>query len=179
MTRRSLVLVKGELQMKYSMLFGCLTAAFTVTAAAADDAGSIKTVFVIALETTTGRSRPARLPPNFPEPQRPVHQQPGERNGHCHGQGRQVNISRQTAYATNYLNVISVPDGNGPHVHPCEPNYLWAEAGSNFLVSNDADPYGPNGSATNQVNDQDGVLHLTTLLTVAGRTWRSYRKTST
>jgi hypothetical protein len=35
--------------MKYAMLFGCLTAAFTVTAAAAAD-GQIKTVFVIALE---------------------------------------------------------------------------------------------------------------------------------
>ena len=36
--------------MKYPMIFGCLTAAFALTAAAADDGRSIKTVFVIALE---------------------------------------------------------------------------------------------------------------------------------
>ena len=40
--------------MKFAMLFGCLTAAFAVTAAAADGLGdnprSIKTVFVIAME---------------------------------------------------------------------------------------------------------------------------------
>ncbi|MBO0751963.1 MAG: hypothetical protein J2P53_07625 [Bradyrhizobiaceae bacterium] len=89
--------------------------------------------------------------------------------------GRQVNISRQTAYASNYRNVISAPDGNGPHVHPSEPNYFWAEAANNFRVSDDDDPYVLHG-ATNQVNNQDGVLHLTTLLTQAHRTWRSYQE---
>ena len=36
--------------MKYPMLFGCLTAVSIVTAAAADDDRSVKTVFVIAME---------------------------------------------------------------------------------------------------------------------------------
>jgi hypothetical protein len=164
--------------MKYSMLFGCLTAAFTVTAAAADDGGSIKTVFVIALENHNWTQPASETSPQpiFQNPNAPFINSLVNGTAVATVNGRQVNISRQTAYATNYLNVISAPDGNGPHVHPSEPNYLWAEAGSNFLVNNDADPYAPNGSATNQVNDQDGVLHLTTLLTLAGRAWRSYQE---
>jgi phosphatidylinositol-3-phosphatase len=79
------------------------------------------------------------------------------------------------AYATNYLNVVSTPSGNNPHVHPSEPNYFWAEAGNNFLVSDDDDPYVLHGN-TNQANNQDGVLHLATLLDLAGKTWRSYQE---
>jgi len=60
-------------------------------------------------------------------------------------------------------------------VHPSEPQYLWAEAGNNFLVSDDDDPYVLHGN-TNQANNQDGVLHLTTLLTQAGISWRSYQE---
>jgi phosphatidylinositol-3-phosphatase len=89
--------------------------------------------------------------------------------------GRPVNISSQVAYATNYLNVLSTPSGNNPHIHPSEPNYLWAEAGTNFRVDNDDDPYVPN-EGQNLPNNQDGQLHLTTLLTQAGKTWRSYQE---
>ena len=42
-------------------------------------------------------------------------------------------ISDQVAYATNYINA-------GVGVHPSEPNYIWAEAGTNFGVFNDDDP---------------------------------------
>jgi phosphatidylinositol-3-phosphatase len=43
------------------------------------------------------------------------------------------------------------------------------------LVSDDDDPYVLHGN-TNQANNQDGVLHLTTLLDLAGKTWRSYQE---
>src|SRR5215470_2528205 len=163
--------------MKYSMLFGCLTAAFAVTAAAADDGGKIKKVFVIALENHNWTQPASQTSPQpiFKNPAAPFINSLVNGTAFATVNGRPVNISRQVAYATNYLNVLSTPSGNNPHVHPSEPNYIWAEAGNNFLVSNDADPYVPNGP-TNQVNNQDGVLHLATLLTLAGRTWRSYQE---
>ncbi|HEV2689015.1 MAG TPA: hypothetical protein VGV35_10680, partial [Bryobacteraceae bacterium] len=47
----------------------------------------------------------------------------------------------QTAYASAYHNVLATPSGNNPSIHPSEPNYIWAEAGSNLGTNNDADPY--------------------------------------
>jgi hypothetical protein len=85
--------------------------------------------------------------------------------------GRVVNIGEQTAYATNYHNVLATPSGNNPHIHPSEPNYLWAEAGTNFGVLNDNDPFRVPGG-TNQNTDE----HLVTFLTKAGKTWRSYQE---
>ena len=82
-----------------------------------------------------------------------------------------VHISEQVAYATNYHNVLATPSGNNPHIHPSEPNYLWAEAGTNFGVFNDNDPFATKGP-TNQDTDQ----HLSSLLMAAGRTWRSYQE---
>src|SRR5215831_16820321 len=88
--------------------------------------------------------------------------------------GHTVNISQQVAWATNYHNVLATASGNNPHIHPSEPNYIWAEAGTNFGVFNDADPF-PNGTNT-QGNNQDNQLHLVRLLTDARRTWRSYQE---
>jgi hypothetical protein len=82
-----------------------------------------------------------------------------------------VNISEQVAYATAYHNVLATPSGNNPHIHPSEPNYLWAEAGTNFGVLNDNDPFQVPGG-TNQDTNQ----HLTGLLQRAGRTWKSYQE---
>ena len=82
--------------------------------------------------------------------------------------GEEVNISKQVAYATNYHNVLATPSGNNPHIHPSEPNYLWAEAGTNFNIFNDADPY-PN-------NVQSSTAHLVTALTNAGHTWKTYQE---
>jgi hypothetical protein len=47
-------------------------------------------------------------------------------------------ISDQVAYATNYINAgINL----GLHVHPSEPNYVWAEAGQAFnSIGTDDDP---------------------------------------
>ncbi len=47
----------------------------------------------------------------------------------------------QVSYASNYQNAAA-------GIHPSEPNYIWAEAGSNLGVKNDNDPYGP--GSTNQ-----------------------------
>lgn len=144
-----------------------------------DDRGAVKTVFVIALENHNW-TQPAN---QFSGPIQQIFQNPNAPfiNSLINGtavatiNGKQVNISQQTAYATNYHNVLATASGNNAHVHPSEPNYLWAEAGTNFTISNDDDPFVPNG-ATNQVNSQDNQLHLTRLLTHAGRTWRSYQE---
>jgi phosphatidylinositol-3-phosphatase len=75
-------------------------------------------------------------------------------------------ISGQVAYATHYLNADL-------GVHPSEPNYIWAEAGENFGVFNDDNPYHADCSPdTVQTTDQ----HLTAFLTRARRTWRSYQE---
>ena len=80
-----------------------------------------------------------------------------------------INISEQVAYAAAYHNVLATPSGNNPHVHPSEPNYIWAEGGSNFGVFNDNDPY---TGGTNQNTTE----HLATRLTQAGKTWKSYQE---
>jgi len=144
-----------------------------------DSDGGIKHVFVVAMENHNW-TQPAN---QFSGPTQQIFHNPNAPfiNSLVNGtavatiNGRQVNISRQVAYATNYHNVLATASGNNPHIHPSEPNYIWAEAGTNFTVSNDDDPFVPNGS-TNQVNSQDNQLHLVRLLTQAGRTWRSYQE---
>src|SRR5215469_8649159 len=56
---------------------------------------------------------------------------------------------------------------NPPGIHPSEPNYLWLEAGTNFGVSDDADPSANHQSMTN---------HLVTLLNNAHISWKSYQE---
>ena len=65
------------------------------------------------------------------------------------------------SYASNYLN-------SGPGIHPSEPNYIWAEAGSNLGIVNDNDPY-PN-NVSNTPHSLSNYLHL------GGKTWRSYQE---
>lgn len=84
--------------------------------------------------------------------------------------GVQKHISEEVSYASAYHNVLATPSGNNPHIHPSEPNYLWAEAGTNFGVANDNDPFGTKG------NNQNTTQHLAALLTNAGRTWKSYQE---
>jgi hypothetical protein len=149
--------------------------------ARADDDRSIKTVFVIAMENHNW-TQPANP---FSGPIQQVFQNPAAPfiNSLVNGtavatiNGQKVNISRQAAYATNYRNVLATASGNNPHVHPSEPNYIWAEAGTNFNIFNDADPFVPQGGPNvNQPNNQDNQLHLVRLLTHAGKTWRSYQE---
>src|SRR5215475_4616980 len=147
--------------------------------ARADDGGPIKKVFVIAMENHNW-TQPAN---QFSGPIQQIFQNPNAPfiNSLVNGtavttiNGRQVNISRQVSYASNYNNVLATASGINPHIHPSEPNYIWAEAGTNFRIGNDADPFVPEGS-TNQVNKNDNQLHLVGLLTQAGKSWKSYQE---
>jgi len=141
-------------------------------------ADEIKTVFVIAMENHNW-TQPAN---QFSGPIQQIFQNPNAPfiNSLVNGtataviNGRQVNISEQAAYATNYRNVLATA-GSNPHIHPSEPNYLWAEAGTNFGVFNDADPFSPQ-SGTLTIQNQDNQLHLVRLLTNCGISWKSYQE---
>jgi hypothetical protein len=74
----------------------------------------------------------------------------------------------QTSYASEYHNVLATPSGNNPSIHPSEPNYMWQEAGSNFGVFNDNDPYANNGA------NVQNTINLSGLLQNAGIPWKSY-----
>ena len=68
----------------------------------------------------------------------------------------------QVSYATAYFN-------SGTGVHPSEPNYVWAEAGSDFGVHTDNDP--------NPSNDNTfDVPHLTRQLNAARISWKNYQE---
>jgi hypothetical protein len=142
-------------------------------------AQQIKTVFVIAMENHNW-TQPVN---QFSGPIQQIFQNPNAPfiNSLVNGtavaviNGNAVNISEQVAYATNYRNVLATASGNNPHIHPSEPNYLWAEAGTNFGVFNDSDPFSPQ-SGTGAIQNQDNQLHLVGLLSEAGRNWRSYQE---
>jgi hypothetical protein len=118
--------------------------------------GAIKTVFVIAMEnhnwTQPGtQSSPAQILGNTAAPYINSLVTPGNPN------------AAHVSYASNYQNA-------SVGIHPSEPNYIWAEAGSNLGVFNDNDPFGTNG--TNQTTYQS----LSNYLQIAGRSWRSYQE---
>lgn len=70
----------------------------------------------------------------------------------------------QVSFATAYYNA-------GIGVHPSEPNYVWAEAGSDFGAHTDADPRAANG---NTFYDQS--IHFTAQLNAAGISWKNYQE---
>ncbi|MEH2193919.1 MAG: alkaline phosphatase family protein [Nostoc sp.] len=76
----------------------------------------------------------------------------------------------QVSYAAAYHNVLATPSGNNPSIHPSEPNYIWQEAGDNFGVLNDNDPF-KNPGGTNQ-----NAINLSGLLQNAGISWKSYQE---
>jgi hypothetical protein len=86
-----------------------------------------RTVFVIAMENHNWTQPAATTSPRpiFMNPQAPFI------NSLVNGTS---GISQEVAYATHYIN-------SGVGVHPSEPNYIWAEAGTNFAVFNDDTPY--------------------------------------
>lgn len=76
----------------------------------------------------------------------------------------------QTSWASNYINAA-----NGDH--PSEPNYVWAEAGTNYntyksgspyLINNDNDP--------NSSNTFVNAPHLTQQMNASGVTWQNYQE---
>jgi phosphatidylinositol-3-phosphatase len=73
-----------------------------------------------------------------------------------------------------YINMTLLPMAshaeqyyNPPGIHPSEPNYVWLEAGTNFGISNDANP---------SANHQNTTQHLVTLLNKASLSWKSYQE---
>jgi hypothetical protein len=70
--------------------------------------------------------------------------------------------AEHVSYATAYFNA-----GHG--VHPSEPNYVWAEAGTDFGVHTDADP-------DPAVGNVFSVIHLTRQLDMAGISWKNYQE---
>ena len=141
---------------------------------AAAIADPIQTVFVISMENQNW-TQPAN---QFTGGQQQVFQNPAAHflNSLTGGtataviDGTPTNISSQTAYASAKHNVLSTPTGANPSIHPSEPNYIWSEAGSNLGVLNDNEPFGPGGTNQNTTN------HLSTYLTQAGKSWKSYQE---
>ncbi len=68
----------------------------------------------------------------------------------------------QVSYATAYYN-------SGVGVHPSEPNYIWAEGGTDFGYHTDNDPTPANGNVFN-------APHLTRQLTAVGIPWKNYQE---
>lgn len=126
-------------------LLALLTALGSVTA----DAQEIKTVFVIAMEnhnwTQPNNQFTGGIQQIYQNPNAPFINSLVNGSAFANINGSMVHISEQVAYATNYHNVLATPGGNNPHIHPSEPNYIWAEAGDNFGVANDNDPYSSKG----------------------------------
>jgi phosphatidylinositol-3-phosphatase len=153
-----------------------LAALSCASAIAQDDHDNreIKHVFVIAMENHNW-TQPATLAGNI----QPIFQNPNAPfiNSLVNGtavawiNGQPVNISQHTAYAASYHNVLATQSGNNPHIHPSEPNYLWAEAGTNFGIANDDDPF-----RDTPPNSQNTTQHLSGLLQKAGRSWKSYQE---
>jgi phosphatidylinositol-3-phosphatase len=148
-----------------------LQAMFGQTASAEE----IKKVFIIAMEnhnwTQPANQFNGNIQQIFQNPAAPFINSLVNGTAFALVNGEVVHISKQVAYAANYHSVLATANGNNPHIHPSEPNYLWAEAGTNFGVLNDNDPFRVPGGT-----NQDTTQHLVTLLTQAGKTWKSYQE---
>jgi hypothetical protein len=128
----------------------------TASLAGQAQASSIQTVFVIAMENhnwsqPASQTSPGQILGNPAAPYINSLVTPGNPN------------AAQVSYASNYQNA-------GAGIHPSEPNYIWAEAGSNLGVLSDNDPYGSGG--TNQTTSQS----LSNYLQSSGKSWRSYQE---
>ena len=122
-------------------------------------AGTVKKVFVIAMENHNWTQPSSQTNPQqiFQNPAAPFI------NSLVNGTS---GISDQVAYANGYINA-------GIGVHPSEPNYIWAEAGTNFGVNNDDDPYHTNCTPDTV---QSSTQHLSTFITINKKAWRSYQE---
>jgi phosphatidylinositol-3-phosphatase len=90
--------------------------------------------------------------------------------------------AKQVSYATAYHNVLATPNGNNPSIHPSEPNYIWQEAGWNFGIFDDNDPYAATNPSVPAIqaylaaNPIYSGEHLTGLMEKNGLTWKSYQE---
>ncbi|HUN82550.1 MAG TPA: alkaline phosphatase family protein, partial [Phycisphaerae bacterium] len=131
-----------------------LTAALPLSMRAAT-AQTIGPVFVIAMENhnwtqPAGQSSPEQIYGNPAAPFINSLVTPGNSN------------AQYVSYASNYQNA-------GFGIHPSEPNYVWAEGGSNFGNATDADPSPDEGNIYD-------TPHITRLLNTAGVTWKNYQE---
>jgi hypothetical protein len=136
---------------------GC--GSFPVHADDRDDDHRVKKVFVIAMENHNWTQPSTQTSPHQ------IFQNPAAQfiNSLVNGAS---GISNQVAYANGYINA-------GQGIHPSEPNYIWAEAGTNFGVTNDDDPYRTDCTPdTVQTTNQ----HLSEFLTIARKSWKSYQE---
>ncbi len=88
-------------------------------------------------------------------------------------------ITAGVSYASAYHSVLSTPTGSPVSIHPSEPNYVWQEAGSNYGVLNDNDPYAASSGSVGVIKTNNGgqaPQHLTGLLQSAGIPWKSYQE---
>jgi hypothetical protein len=134
-----------------------------VAAASSARAADLGTVFVIAMENhnwtqpSTDTSAPGQIKGNAATPYINSLITPGNPN------------AAQVSYASNYLNAA-----NGEH--PSEPNYVWAEAGTNynaetnFTINNDNDPSDANKNVLHNTN------HLTAQMNAASVSWKNYQE---
>jgi len=152
-------------------VFGLLT----TLGSSSTNAQEIKKVFVIAMEnhnwTQPANQFAGGIQQIYQNPNAPFINSLVDGSAYALVNGSVVHLSEQVSYATAYHSVLATPGGSNPHIHPSEPNYLWAEAGTNFGVLNDNDPFSANGPT-----NQDTLLHLSNFLTQAGKTWRSYQE---
>src|SRR3974390_2648361 len=124
-----------------------------------DDDHHVRKVFVVAMENHNWTQPGTQTSPQqiFKNPAAPFI------NSLVNGT---AGISDQVAFANAYINA-AVGD------HPSEPNYIWAEAGTNFGVNNDDNPYHADCSPdTVQFTNQ----HLSAFLTTARKSWKSYQE---
>src|SRR5690242_15142897 len=127
-------------------------AACVFTAAHSAQAGSI---FVIAMENhnltqPTNVTSPQQIFGNPAAPYINSLMTPGNPN------------ATQTSWAMRYFNA-------GIGVHPSEPNYVWAEAGTDFGIHTDAEP-----RATN--HNVFVAPHLTAQFNATGISWKNYQE---
>jgi hypothetical protein len=148
----------GEVSLRAKILLGAAAAASllaTRPAAAEHEGRSVGKVIVIAMENhnftqPNPTSAPQQILGNPAAPYINSLVTPGNPN------------AEQVSYAVSYHNA-----GHG--VHPSEPNYVWAEAGTDFGVHTDADP----SAAANNIFTAD---HFTAQLNAAGVSWKNYQE---
>ena len=146
----------GNIRRKAALLVSVATGVLCVAQTSpADPPQGIGAIFVIAMENHNFTQPPTQTNPQqiLGNPAAPFMNSlitPGNPN------------AAQVSYATAYFNA-------GRGVHPSEPNYVWAEAGSDFGVHTDADP----NPANNNVFD---VPHLTRQLNAARIPWKNYQE---
>ena len=174
---------RGKLRRTTALLGGAVAGAFLVAQLALakdfDDQTNVGDIFVIAMENhnftqPNPTSSPQQILGNPAAPYINSLITPGNPN------------AAQVSYATAYYN-----DGNG--VHPSEPNYVWAEAGTDFGFHSDADPLAANGntfyydssSPVSQLTANGSSLvfwhrnhtpHLTRQLNEIGIPWKNYQE---